>query len=108
MQMLMEEKKKEVEDMLKVLAVKEKDQNAKEQEVQAKVEEKKKEVEDMLEKLAVKEKLLKAKEEQLKAKEDAIKTLQAQLKNKNHCIDMLVLLCVLLLMTMVVILFNGK
>jgi hypothetical protein len=83
------------------LIMKDGDLEAKEEQLVAMhmlMEEKKKEVEDMLQ----------AKEEQLKAKEDAMKALQAQLKIQNHCIDMLVLLCVLLLMTMVVILFNGK
>jgi hypothetical protein len=44
----------------------------------------------------------------VQAKEEAVQALEAQLKNKNHCIDMLVVLCVLLLIAVVVILMNGK
>ena len=65
------------------------------------VEVKKKEVEDMVMELN-------AKQQEVQAKEQVVALLEARLKNKNKCIDMLAVLCMFLLLTMVVILCNGN
>jgi hypothetical protein len=44
---------------------------------------------------------------ELQAKSEAMQALEAQMKKKNRCIDMLVVLCLFLLISLVVILLNG-
>jgi t-SNARE complex subunit (syntaxin) len=70
--------------------------------------EEKEEVEDKQQELNVKQQELNAKQLEVQAKDEALQALKAKLKNKNQCIDMFVVLCVMILTIMVVVLLNGK
>jgi len=91
-------------ELKRVLRKKDGELDAKDMVLEAKemeVEVKKKEVEDMVMELN-------AKQQEVQAKEQVVALLEARLKNKNKCIDMLAVLCMFLLLTMVVILCNGN
>jgi lipopolysaccharide/colanic/teichoic acid biosynthesis glycosyltransferase len=57
--------------------------------------------------LEAKQKEVQDKQLELQAKSEAMQELEAQMKKKNRCIDMLVVLCLFLLISLVVILLNG-
>lgn len=65
------------------------------------MDEKQKQLED-------KHKEVQDKQREVQAKDEAMQALEAQTKKKNRCIDMLVLLCVFLVISLLVILLNVK
>jgi chromosome segregation ATPase len=54
-----------------------------------------------------KQKEVQDKQQELQTKAELMQALQAQINQKNSCIDILVVLCLILLMTLVVIMLNG-
>jgi hypothetical protein len=54
-----------------------------------------------------KQKEVQDKQQELQTKAELMLALQAQINQKNSCIDILVVLCLILLITLVVIMLNG-